>query len=161
MLIRRVGLPRGFQKRVVFPGDYHSAHIVCASPIHWSPEFVHLDEQIYMTYPLCNTTITDNCYDFDYHVLITGTESAPRDYCPMEKWEKNGNTTVTSHPGRLRTRSAAPTTSGALGMGGLGYMAGHVMRGSTLFFIFSKPDNLLFLTYTIHAAQPQVTFEHS
>ena len=61
MLTSRGGLPRGFHKLVVPPGDHHSAHVVCASSTCWGPELVHLDEQIFcamdthMTYPFCDT----------------------------------------------------------------------------------------------------------
>ena len=144
-LVRRGGLTQGFQKLVTSSSDRHSAHAICASPTSWGPDFVHLDEQTFcdmdtrMTYPFCNINVTDDCYDFEYHHLISGAERAPKDYQHMETWHLNGTQTITPFPGRmLRARIASPETSGVVRMGGMEYMAGYVMLAWLLLFLFRK-----------------------
>lgn len=144
-LVRRGGLTQGFQKLVTSSSDRHSAHAICASPTSWGPDFVHLDEQTFcdmdtrMTYPFCNINVTDDCYDFEYHHLISGAERAPKDYQHMETWHLNGTQTITPFPGRmLRARITSPETSGVVRVGGMEYMAGYVMLAWLLFFLFRK-----------------------
>ena len=71
----------------------HSALKLCQSDTSLSPDFVSFSEGIFCDmatktpWPLCSTTVTDECYHWDTHTLVTDGGRKAMNYTDVQNWE--------------------------------------------------------------------------
>ena len=71
----------------------HSALKLCSSDTSYSPDFVSFSEGIFCDmgtktpWPLCSSSVTDDCYHWENHTLITGGDRKPMNYGKVVNWE--------------------------------------------------------------------------
>lgn len=85
---------KAFTHLVASLHDSHSAHRLCESETSHGPDFVSLSEGVFCDmqtkalWPLCSEDgLSIECYHWDTHSLVTGTERVAKNYTHVEQWD--------------------------------------------------------------------------